>query len=183
MDQGLAALLAGVFGLVGAGLGGVGAIWGAKVGAQTAAKATRQQLWDQALVEHEQWLREARREAYEAFITGLHQAMESFHAVMEAARGGEDLGEARRLMHQHLNALLTLGVKVQLVGTRAVDQQARQSSRQLDEMADVLGGLAQSEVPSQEVWAALYKAAEENDKFGDLACQILQAPAAQQRSV
>ncbi|MGI5427933.1 hypothetical protein [Streptomyces sp. CA-179760] len=79
MDQGVAALIAGLAGMAGA-LGGavagaVGAVRGAKVGAEKTAEATRQQVKDQALAEHGHWLREQRQAAYSAFIAA-NQAVE-----------------------------------------------------------------------------------------------------------
>ncbi|WP_030580432.1 hypothetical protein [Streptomyces globisporus] len=67
MDQGIAALIAAAFGFLGTGVGGAAAVWGAKVGAERSAEAVRQQVQDQAAVEHAHWLRQQRLEAYEQF--------------------------------------------------------------------------------------------------------------------
>ncbi|MCT9011627.1 hypothetical protein [Streptomyces rhizosphaerihabitans] len=67
MDEGIAALIAAGFGLVGAGVGGIAAAWGAKVGAERSAQATRQQVQDQAAAEHDLWLRQQRLDAYQNF--------------------------------------------------------------------------------------------------------------------
>lgn len=65
MDQGLAALIAGVAGTVGALggaiAGGVGAVRGARIGAEKTADALHKQTQDQAEIEHRHWAREQRR--------------------------------------------------------------------------------------------------------------------------
>ncbi|MEU6301690.1 hypothetical protein [Streptomyces chartreusis] len=65
MDQGLAAVVAGVVGMVGALggsiAGGIGAVRGARIGAERTASALLQQTQDQADIEHRHWAREQRR--------------------------------------------------------------------------------------------------------------------------
>ncbi|MFI0238228.1 hypothetical protein [Streptomyces sp. NPDC016845] len=68
MDQGWAAVVAAVFGLVGTVVGGLAAIWGAKVGAERAAQAARQQAVDQAEFERSHWLRQQRLELFAEFL-------------------------------------------------------------------------------------------------------------------
>ncbi|MFD5317884.1 hypothetical protein [Streptomyces sp. NPDC127098] len=68
MDQGIAAVLAGITGLLGAAIGGFAAAWGARIGAETAARASAQQVRDQAQVDHDHWLRGQRLEAWRALL-------------------------------------------------------------------------------------------------------------------
>lgn len=85
MDQGIAALVAGVTGMVGAlggaVAGGVAAVRGARIGAERTAEATRQQVQDQAAAEHGHWLREQRRDAYASFITATQAVTDASKAV------------------------------------------------------------------------------------------------------
>ncbi|MFI2260293.1 hypothetical protein OHU45_17755 [Streptomyces tubercidicus] len=69
MDEGVAAVIAGGFGLVGAMVGGAAAAWGSKIGAEKTAAATRRQVEDQAHASHKQWLRQQRLEAVTSFMT------------------------------------------------------------------------------------------------------------------
>ncbi|MEU6509358.1 hypothetical protein [Streptomyces sp. NPDC046942] len=80
MDQGMAAVVAGLAGMVGAlggaVAGGLAAVRGARLGAETSARALRQQVQDQAATEHAHWLREQRRVAYAAYIAAAQSARE-----------------------------------------------------------------------------------------------------------
>ena len=80
MDQGIAAAFAGVAGLLGAAIGGFAAVWGARVSAETTARATAQQVRDQAEVDHGQWLREQRLVAYRNLLV----AYDKYSAVASA---------------------------------------------------------------------------------------------------
>ncbi|MDI9834852.1 hypothetical protein [Streptomyces sp. KAU_LT] len=72
MDEGTAALIAGFAGLLGAlggaAIGAIAAVRGARIGAEKAAEAARQQVRDQASVDHHHWLRQQRLEAYAALL-------------------------------------------------------------------------------------------------------------------
>ncbi|MEU6340665.1 hypothetical protein ABZ883_06910 [Streptomyces sp. NPDC046977] len=85
MDQGMAALIAGVAGMVGAlggaVAGGIAAVRGARIGAERTAEATRQQVQDQAAAEHGHWLREQRRDAYASFIAATQAVTDAAKAV------------------------------------------------------------------------------------------------------
>ncbi|MFJ5728339.1 hypothetical protein [Streptomyces paradoxus] len=89
MDQGIAALIAAGFGLVGAVVGGIAAVWGVKVGAERSAQATRQQVQDQAAAEHDHWLRQQRLEAYQNFQDTYGELVR-----LTALDGDEDLSAA-----------------------------------------------------------------------------------------
>ncbi|MFE3585312.1 hypothetical protein [Streptomyces vinaceus] len=64
MDQGMAAVAAGIVGLLGAGIGGLATAYGARVGAQQTVEAARTQVDRQAAAEHLHWVREQRRQTY-----------------------------------------------------------------------------------------------------------------------
>ncbi|MFJ6433896.1 hypothetical protein [Streptomyces sp. NPDC091416] len=85
MDQGVAALVAGIVGMVGAlggaVAGGVAAVRGARIGAEKTGEATRQAVQDQAAAEHGHWLREQRRDAYASFITATQAVTDASKAV------------------------------------------------------------------------------------------------------
>ncbi|WP_146075102.1 hypothetical protein [Streptomyces sp. Ru73] len=88
MDEGIAALVAGVAGMVGA-LGGaiagaIGAVKGARVGAERTAEATRQQVLDQSAAEHGHWLRQQRQAAYSAHIAAVQKAERAADAVLQS---------------------------------------------------------------------------------------------------
>ncbi|MFE6149306.1 hypothetical protein [Streptomyces sp. NPDC057889] len=72
MDAEAVALVVAGVGLVGAiggaAIGGAAATRGARLGAETAAKATEKQVKEQALNEHEHWLREQRLQAYRSLL-------------------------------------------------------------------------------------------------------------------
>ncbi|MFJ8152240.1 hypothetical protein [Streptomyces sp. NPDC094468] len=73
MDQGVAALIAAGFGVLGTAVGGAAAVWGAKIGAERSAQAVKQQVRDQTAAEHAHWLRQQRLEAYERFEDNYSQ--------------------------------------------------------------------------------------------------------------
>ncbi|WP_143589876.1 hypothetical protein [Streptomyces africanus] len=73
MDQGLAAIIAAGFGLVGAAAGGAAAVWGAKVGAEKTAAASRQQAAAQAAFERDHWLRQQRLELFGRLLAKIRE--------------------------------------------------------------------------------------------------------------
>ncbi|MFF4040670.1 hypothetical protein [Streptomyces sp. NPDC001816] len=68
MDQGAAAVFAGVAGLIGAGIGGLATAYGARIGAQKSIEAVGLQVQRQSAAEHGHWVREQRREVCVSFI-------------------------------------------------------------------------------------------------------------------
>ncbi|MFD8369236.1 hypothetical protein ACFV2Z_00450 [Streptomyces sp. NPDC059688] len=78
MDQGVAAIWAGVAGLVGAGIGGLATAYGARIGAQKSLEAVGLQVEQQAAAEHAHWVREQRRQASFAFAQGFLAYAEAF---------------------------------------------------------------------------------------------------------
>src|SRR5690349_8302162 len=68
MDQGLAAVWAGIAGLAGAGIGGGAAVWGAAIGGKKTVEAAVQAEQRAAAAEHQHWQRQARYDAYRAVM-------------------------------------------------------------------------------------------------------------------
>jgi hypothetical protein len=68
MDQGLAAVWAGAAGLVGAGIGGGFALWGAVIGGRKTVEAAERQEQRAAAAEHQHWLRQERFTAYNTIM-------------------------------------------------------------------------------------------------------------------
>ncbi|WP_416983228.1 hypothetical protein [Streptomyces sp. T028] len=64
MDQGVAGVIAGIAGLVGAGVGGLATAYGARIGAQKTIEAAHMQVERQSTAEHLHWIREQRRQVY-----------------------------------------------------------------------------------------------------------------------
>lgn len=77
MDAEIVALVTAGVGLVGAlggaVIGGAAAMCGARIGAETTARATEKQVREQALNEHEHWLREQRLQAYRALLVAFDE--------------------------------------------------------------------------------------------------------------
>ncbi|MFE3433045.1 hypothetical protein [Streptomyces sp. NPDC059171] len=88
MDQGVAAAVAGVAGMLGALggalAGGAAAVRGAKIGAETAAQASRQVVEDQASADHAHWLREQRQQGYSNLLTEAQNFRHAAHTIITA---------------------------------------------------------------------------------------------------
>ena len=117
MDEGVAAIAAGAVGVLGAGLGGLAAIFGAKVGADKNAAAVVRQIRHQAQVEHTQWVRDQRSTAYAEFLMAWHEytlARGRFHSERppryENWRRVQDLG----------GRLFTTVFRIRIVGPQSV---------------------------------------------------------------
>ncbi|MEU5243430.1 hypothetical protein AB0G81_04820 [Streptomyces asoensis] len=86
MDAGIAAVFAGIAGMVGAlggaVAGGVAAVRGARLGAEKTSAALLKQTQDQAEIEHRHWAREHRRQA-------CSQLMEQYAGILEALANAE----------------------------------------------------------------------------------------------
>ncbi|MER5989334.1 hypothetical protein [Streptomyces sp. NPDC001787] len=100
MDQGWAAVIAGVVGLVsgvgGAVVGGVAAVRGARLGAETNADAVRGQVVAQAANEHAHWVRQERQKAYREVLDAY--TIKAVHAskFITKLEKGEHLTEAEK---------------------------------------------------------------------------------------
>ncbi|MGC9538051.1 hypothetical protein [Streptomyces sp. UG1] len=132
MDEGTAALIAGLAGLVGA-LGGaivgaVAAVRGARIGAEQAAETARQQVRDQASVDHDHWLRQQRLEAYTRFLAGYDDCTKVMQRIRrqildmsaEADPPEQDFDEVAAAV----NALRRLRQSVKLVGPDSIHSRA-----------------------------------------------------------
>jgi post-segregation antitoxin (ccd killing protein) len=104
MDGGMAALIAAGVGLLGAvlgaAIGGLAAVRGARVGAETTARATAQQVRDQAEVGHQQWLRQQRLEATHGLYSAYDQYVDAVTAMKALLDG--DVRAAERVQNQQI---------------------------------------------------------------------------------
>ncbi|GGV38852.1 hypothetical protein [Streptomyces spectabilis] len=93
MDQGIAGLAAGIAGLIGAGVGGLATAYGARIGAQKTIEAAQTQVQAQSSVDHQQWVRDQRRQActdvFDAFSRYV-QVASSCGSCVRAARALPD---------------------------------------------------------------------------------------------
>ncbi|MFB6837085.1 hypothetical protein [Streptomyces sp. NPDC056361] len=117
MDQGLAAALAGIAGVVGAGIGGLATAYGARVGAQKTIEAVHTQVTHQASAEHEHWTREQRRQACDETVS----AWMTFVTLAVPCQGrisrDQDLSEEQfNTLHEAFIALTIATAKLQLWG-------------------------------------------------------------------
>lgn len=89
MDQGLAAALAGVAGLIGAGIGGIATAYGARVGADKTIEAVQTQVHGQSTAEHAHWVREQRRQLCSDITDAYASFMEASAICSTWIRMGE----------------------------------------------------------------------------------------------
>ncbi|MFJ7180999.1 hypothetical protein ACIQXA_32420 [Streptomyces massasporeus] len=68
MDQGIAGVIAGAAGLIGAGIGGLATAYGARIGAQKTIEAAQTQVDRQSAAEHLHWVRDQRRQVYSQVV-------------------------------------------------------------------------------------------------------------------
>jgi len=135
MDQGLAAVIAGVAGTIGAFggavAGGLAAVRGARVGAETSAQALRDQVRDQAATEHAHWLREQRKVAYTLFITAAQLAQEkSLNYALDPSDDNMDE------LHNAVADLASHSGSITLIGPESIQR----SADRLIEAAETLEG-------------------------------------------
>lgn len=97
MDQGMAAVIAGTVGAIGALSGAIAGMRGARLGAVKAVEAAQIQVQGQFEAEHRYWLREQRRQA---FMQTSHQYVEVLHCLRawetSLRRSDADTASARR---------------------------------------------------------------------------------------
>ncbi|MGW0467037.1 hypothetical protein ACWDX6_17430 [Streptomyces sp. NPDC003027] len=166
MDQGLAAFVAGGFGLIGAAIGGAAAVWGA-----------RQQVRAQAVIEHQHWSRQMQREAYEGFVTGAYEVIDSFRRLV-AAFGTEGREALSDQLKRQLHDLLTLSAQVGLAGPDWVHELAHEASVKVTEAGE---RLLEVDTPSElraasDLNPLMAEAARATDEFANGARLILQHP-------
>jgi hypothetical protein len=158
--------LAGSFGLLGAVIGGAAAVWGA-----------RQQVRGQAAAEHHHWSRQMRREAYEGFVTGATEVINSFMAFRRAlSDGGHEA--ARDDVKHKLHALLYLGTRVTLAGPEDMNALAHQLSSALHSAGQRLMAIDSVDAlaAADDLDPLLVAAGREGDKFTMAARLELQRP-------
>ncbi|MFF7603143.1 hypothetical protein [Streptomyces mirabilis] len=80
MDAGV---IAGIAGAGGAAVGGLCAVWGARIGVRGAADSAQQQVRDQAYTAHGRWLHERRIDTYAEFLNVWDTAARSLRPVWE----------------------------------------------------------------------------------------------------
>jgi hypothetical protein len=140
MSETIAAVVAGVFALAGAYVG---------------YRAGRRQTADQATVEHGQWLRDQRQQAYLTFVAtwdtaveslaGLQQSWESWVREYQEGDRLDDPAEASsRLIADAWRAVRRDLERVELLGPQRVDFALRAMEGAFREMQDVITAQAES---------------------------------------
>ncbi|MGW5527434.1 hypothetical protein [Streptomyces xanthochromogenes] len=112
--------LAGTFGALGGAVaGGIAAVRGSRIGAETGARALRQQVQDQAEIERAHWLREQRRAAYSTYIAAAQKAGEKAYDSLGSPDDAcaDDVFEA-------VSQLASLRSSLTLIGPREIDEAA-----------------------------------------------------------
>ncbi|MEU9363167.1 hypothetical protein AB0D78_16210 [Streptomyces avermitilis] len=106
MDQGIAGVIAGVAGLVGAGIGGLATAYGARIGAQKTIEAAQTQVKHQSAAEHVHWVREQRRLVYSE-LAKLHASftMTSIKCKIDLVGGQPLAEEAKESLIEQVTAL------------------------------------------------------------------------------
>jgi len=139
MDEGSVALVAAGVGLVGAiggaAIGGLAATRGARIGAETAARATARQVQDQAVTDHDHWLRgqvlDACRSFLSAYVSYAIHASNMTRAVERELR--ELMGELGGACGQAVTDFRNAYFQVRLVAAEDVRQCAQELTRLVEE--------------------------------------------------
>lgn len=103
--------------------------------------SSRQQLRAQAGIDHAQWRRQARRDAYSAFLAPAHEAGNALKQAARALIGDADTAEAdRRLLaaHDNLTAVHAAWAALAVEGPEAVEQLAHGVKTALHSMQTTL---------------------------------------------
>ncbi|MEV6397753.1 hypothetical protein AB0M39_23780 [Streptomyces sp. NPDC051907] len=132
MDTGVAAIAAGAIGVVGATLGGLAAIIGAKIGADKNAVAILQQVNHQAHTEHAQWVRAQRATAYAQFLRAWDEytlARGKFHIERPPKY------ENWRSVQEFSGRLSTAAFAIRIVGPESITTATEQALSRLTAMA------------------------------------------------
>ncbi|MGW0828771.1 hypothetical protein [Streptomyces sp. NPDC002845] len=109
MDEGIAALLAGMAALLGALIGGGFTARAARIGGEKTVEAARQQVKDQAHVESKRWLLQARYDTYQVILG----AIESYMNALILPTSEEEAEAAKQRFH-------SAKLRVDLVGPDTV---------------------------------------------------------------
>ncbi|NUK09178.1 hypothetical protein HRW18_14430 [Streptomyces lunaelactis] len=130
MNEGLAAIIAAVFGLVGAVVGGGAAVWGARIGSHKTAEALLEQTRIQALAEHGRWHQQTRLDAYEAFIVAITDASNALLAWQRAIAGG-DASEMPADVVDGMFAMSRASTRVDVAGPASIARLAESISEEI----------------------------------------------------
>ncbi|NUH35288.1 hypothetical protein HUF15_00640 [Streptomyces samsunensis] len=142
MDQGWAAVIAGVVGLLGAGIGGYFAKKGAEVGAKTAADALAHQVERQAANELTHWVRQEQRQAHGevAHAYGaLAKTLADCRIAMNDGRNADDLlaqaAEQRSLLHIACSGTALFGPEAVWAAAQELSQAALETLKAHERLA------------------------------------------------
>ncbi|WP_200300702.1 hypothetical protein [Streptomyces adelaidensis] len=116
MDQGIAALLGATVGVLGTVSASAISGW-----------SNRQQIRTQARIDHAHWRRQARRDAYSAFLTPAHEARTTLRQAARALIGDVDTATADQRLQaaqEHLGAVQAAWAALAIEGPESVEQAA-----------------------------------------------------------
>ncbi|MGI5195573.1 hypothetical protein ACQEVY_18295 [Streptomyces sp. CA-288835] len=126
MDQEVAGIIAGIAGLVGAGVGGLATAYGARVGAQKTIEATHLQVERQSTAEHTHWIREHRRQVYgDVMASHAKFLATTVNRVIELREGRPQPSEDHQRFREHWLDLVETTARVDLWGPGDVQAQAQ----------------------------------------------------------
>lgn len=116
MDQGIAALLGATVGVLGSVSTSAISGW-----------SSRRQILAQARVDHAQWRRQARRDAYSAFLAPAHETLNALKGVARALVGNSDGAAADpqlQVAHDRLGEVQAAWAALAVEGPESVEQAA-----------------------------------------------------------
>lgn len=132
MDERWAAIAAGAVSLLGASVGGMAAIIGARIGAEKSAASVLEQVSRQAHTERTQWIRDQRAAAYEQFLSAWDAyvlARGRFHFERPPTY------DNFRMVQELGGSLHTAAFRIKVVGPESVTTLADQVLSNLTAMA------------------------------------------------
>ncbi|WP_158727313.1 hypothetical protein [Streptomyces sp. NRRL S-31] len=140
MDQGVAAVVAGLAGTMGALAGAMAGVRGARLGALKAVEAARLQVEDQAQAEHRHWVREQRRQAYTRTSHLYVEVLHNLRACADAlSQGQRDLAAERQALTNRAVIDLQIAVfDLRLWGPPEIVAVAKDLRRSANRAFDVL---------------------------------------------
>ncbi|MCL8015915.1 hypothetical protein [Streptomyces sp. AS02] len=130
MDQGIAALLGATVGVLGTVSASAMSGW-----------SSRQQIRAQATVDHAQWRRQARRDAYSAFLAPAHETRNALKRAARALIDGAEVEEAHRQLqaaHDTLGQAQAAWSALAVEGPDSVEQAANSVKTALHSMHTTL---------------------------------------------
>ncbi|MEU6166249.1 hypothetical protein [Streptomyces tanashiensis] len=144
MDQELVALITAGVGLVGAiggaAIGGLAAARGARLGAETTARATTRQVHDQGTINHEHWLRGQRLESCRALLSAYDKYAIAASNVSRALEGETQASAEMGLaLGQAVSDVRNAYFHVRLLVPEEVLQPARSLRLQVEDHNECLG--------------------------------------------